>query len=111
MTNTVVQFYTEPSNIDYLMSDVRFRFGDLTGDVYSDTIIRTALISAIRFLQNKFDGKYQIYTSAAKLNPQPSDVASGYIRINSLHGYADLINTYIDGDIFRDPYITFSAAS
>jgi len=111
MTNTTVVFYTEPSNIDYLMPEVRFRFGDFTGDVYSDTIIRTALISAIRFLQNKFDGKYQIYTEASQVIPQPADVPSGYIRVNSLHGQADLINTYQEGDIYRDPYITFSATS
>lgn len=111
MTNTVFQFYTEPSNIDYLGSEVRLRFGDLDGSVYSDTVIRTALISAIRFLQNKFDGKYQIYTEASKLSPQPSDVAAGYIRVNSLHGYADLVDTYIEGNIYRDPYITFSSTS
>jgi hypothetical protein len=109
MTNTVFQFYTEPSNIDYLGPEVRFRFGDLTGDIYSDTIVRTALISGIRFLQNKFDGKYQIYTEASKVVPQPSDIAAGYIRVNSLHGPADLINTYVEGDIYRDPYITFSS--
>lgn len=108
---TVVQFYTEPLNIDYLMMHVRFRFGDFDGSVFSDQIIRTSIVNAVLFLQKRFDGKYQVYKADAKIDPQPAGVPSGYIRINSLHGYADVINTIVDGSIFRDPYVVFSASN
>lgn len=109
MTNTTVLFSTEPTNLDYLMPDVRLQFGDLDGSIFSDVIIRSALISAIRFLQRKWNGKYQIFTTAALLNPQPGFVPFGYVRINSLHGVADIPATYTEGSIFRNPYVEFTS--
>ena len=105
---TTVNFYEEPLNIDYLMADVRFQFGDFEGTIFSDTMVRTSIVSAIRFLQRAWNGKYQIYRAANKLPPQPSDVPSGYFRIASLNGTADVPNTFIDGSIFRDPYAVFT---
>lgn len=108
MTTSVI-FYEDPLNIDYLMHDVRIQFGDLTGDIFTDTIIRSAIVSAFRYLQNKWDGKYQIFSTDAIISPQPEDIRAGYIRIASLHGYADVPTTLVDGDIFRDPYIVFQS--
>lgn len=105
---TTVTFYTEPTNLDYLMGDVRIRYGDLTGSIYSDTIVRTSLVSAIRYLQRALNGKYQVYKAADQLNPQPADVPTGYVRINSLHGVANIPNTTVEGSMFRDPYAIFS---
>lgn len=109
--STTVAFYTEPTNLDYLMPDVRTQFGDFEGTIFSDTIIRSTIVSAVRYLQRKWNGKYQIYMEDAKLNPQPSNVPAGYIRINSLHGEADIPNTTVQGSIFRNPYIDFTAES
>jgi hypothetical protein len=108
MTNTLVNFYQEPLNIDYLMLDVRFQFGDFDATIFSDTMVRTAIVSAVRFLQRVWNGKYQIYRDANKLNPQPADVPAGYVRISSLNGTADVPATFIDGSIFRDPYAVFT---
>lgn len=106
--STAVTFYTEPTNIDYLMGDVRMQFGDLTGDIYGDTIIRTATISAVRYLQRSWNGKYQIYMISSLLDPQPVGVPVGYVRINSLYGVADILSTAVEGTVFRDPYAQFS---
>lgn len=106
--STAVTFYTEPTNMDYLLGDVRMQFGDLDGSIFSDTIVRTSLVSAVRYLQRSWNGKYQIYMEEAQLNPQPADVPAGYIRINSLFGVADIPNTTTIGSIFRDPYATFN---
>lgn len=107
--STNVTFYTEPTNIDYLLPDIRLQFGDFDGSIFSDTIIRTAAISAVRYLQRNWNGKYQVYTTAAKIVPQPANVPVGYIRINSLHGQADVPATITEGSIFRNPYVVFTA--
>lgn len=108
---TNVTFYTDPTNMDYLMGDVRLQFGDLTGDTFSDTIIRTAMISAIRFLQRKWDGKYQVYSADQLLDPQPSGVPAGYKRIRSLHGEMDIPTDINVGSIYRDAYSIFTAGN
>jgi len=108
MAGTAVTFYTEPTNIEYLMGDIRMQFGDLDGSIYSDTIIRTAGISAVRYLQRSWNGKYQIYMTGSIIDPQPAGVPAGYIRINSLYGVADIPDTAVEGTVFRDPYAQFS---
>lgn len=107
--STTVVFYTEPTNLDYLMPDVRTQFGDFEGTIFSDTIIRSTIVSAVRFLQRKWNGKYQIYMEDSALDPQPDGVPAGFIRINSLHGQADIPATTVQGSIFRDPYTQFTA--
>jgi len=106
--STAVTFPVDPTNLDYLMPDVRFQFGDLDGTIFSDQIIRMALISAVRFLQRIWNGKYQLYLASNKLNPQPSGVPSGFVRILSLHGLADVSATLTENSIFRDPYVSFT---
>lgn len=106
--STAITFYTEPTNIDYLLGDVRMQFGDLDGSIYSDTIIRTGTISAVRYLQRSWNGKYQIFMNQSLLDPQPAGVPAGYKRINSLYGVADILSTAIEGTVFRDPYAQFN---
>jgi len=106
--STAVTFYTEPTNVDYLMGDVRMQFGDLDGSIYSDTIIRTGIVSAVRYLQRSWNGKYQIYMDSSLVDPQPADVPAGFKRINSLYGVADIPSTALEGTVFRDPYAQFN---
>lgn len=107
MTGTAVTFPVDPTNLDYMMPDVRLQLGDLTGALFSDQIVRFGLISAVRYLQRIWNGKYQLYLDKDIITPQPSGVPSGYTRINSLHGVADIPNTYTFYSVFRDPYIAF----
>lgn len=104
---TVVIFYTQPTNLDYLMMDVRLTFGDLDGSVYSDAIIRTALINGVKFLQRKWQSKYQVYTSAIKVDPQPSDAPGGYIWANTVDGQAYIPDLLEEGSVFRNPFLAF----
>lgn len=106
---TTVVFQQEPTNLDYLMTDVRLQFGDFDGSVFSDTIVRTSLVSGVRLLQNKWNGKYQLYTDDMVIVPQPSDVPAGYLRIASLYGRADIPEDTVAGSVFRNPFGTFTA--
>ncbi len=104
-------FITQPSNIDYLIDALRYRLGDFTGTVYSTTLLRTALINGVRFLQRRWNSKYQVFTSSTKIVPQPTDIPAGYIRISTVHGDATIRDdrgdgtSYIENDIFRNPFV------
>lgn len=106
---TAVVYYDEPRNIDYLIGSVRLNFGDLEGAVYSDTIIRTAIINAVRFLQRKWGSKYQIYDTTILVSPQPTDVPIGFVLANTVDGQVYIPANLNPGDIFRNPYVTFSS--
>jgi len=110
MTTNVI-FITEPTNLDYLISPTRLQFGDLTGDLYSDTVIRSALAYGIDYLQNRWSAKYQIFWEESLLNPQPSDVPVGYKRINTANGEANIPDSLVEGSVFRNPYIEFTQGS
>lgn len=109
--STVVTFNTEVTNLDHLIANVRIRFGDLTGATYSDTIIRTALVNAIGFLQPRWQSKYQVYTDSIMVDPQPVDVPSGYILANTSHGQTYIPAGLTEGDVFRNPYVVFTQSS
>ena len=108
---TAVSFYTEETNLDYLMPSVRFVFGDLTGDMYSDMIIRTSLVNAITFIQSKWGAKYQVYLESNKVIPQPDNVPAGYILANTVNGTAYIPDNLTEGSVFRNPYLSFTQAS
>lgn len=108
---TLVTFNTEATNLDHLIPNARIRFGDLTGATYSDTVIRTSLVNAVRFLQPRWQSKYQIYTSSIRVDPQPVTVPSGYILANTSHGQTYIPAGLSEGDAFRNPYITFTQPS
>lgn len=108
MTTTAI-FYEYPLNIDYLIVDVRLRFGDLTGSQYSDTIIRTSIVAAIKYLQTRWLSKYLVYTESIELTPQPLDISAGYKVVSTINGNAVLPDNLTDGTIFRNPSITFNS--
>lgn len=108
---TLVTFQTEPTNLDYLIPNVRIRFGDLTGATYSDTIIRTALVNSVGFLQPRWQSKYQIYRDSIMVDPQPDTVPSGYILANTSNGQTYIPDGLTEGDVFRNPYVIFTQPS
>lgn len=108
---TTVTFYTEPTNIDYLMTDVRLTFGDIDGSTYSDTLLRTALVNAVKYLHRKWQGKYQIYTAALKVIPQPIDAPIGSIWANTSDGQYYIPDGLAEGSVFRNPFLTFDQSS
>lgn len=105
---TTVNFYTEPTNLDFLIGDLRLAFGDLDATVYSDTIMRTALVNGVKHLQRRWLSKYQIYTSTLLVDPQPSGTPAGYVYANTIHGQAYIPSGLAEGSVFRNPFVTFT---
>lgn len=102
-------FIVYPTNIDYLISDVRLQLGDVDGAIFSDSVVRAGLISAVKFLQRRWDNRYLVYTSGAVINPVPSTVTvpAGHVYVSLPVGNGFIPAGYVDNDVFRNPYHTF----
>lgn len=99
---------TTTTNIDYMIDQVRLRLGDFDGTAYSDTLVRTALISAIKYLQKRWRSKYQVVTSGTYTGDN-SSAPSGYAQANTIDGMAYIPLGLDNNDVFRNPYITFNS--
>lgn len=100
-------FILTPSNVDYLIQGVRLHVGDLDEDRYSDSIIRSSLIYAVKQLQRRWSNRYLVYASGMAVSPQPSDVPPGYIQVNLPDGAGNIPVGYAVNDVFRNPFQTF----
>lgn len=99
---------TTPTNIDYMIDQVRLRLGDFDGTAYSDTLVRTALISAIKYLQKRWRSKYQVVTSGTYTGDN-SAAPAGFAQANTIDGMAYIPIGLDNNDVFRNPYITFNS--
>lgn len=99
---------TTSTNIDYMVDQVRLRLGDFDGTEYSDTLVRTALISAIKYLQKRWRSKYQVVTSGTYTG-NDSAAPAGYAQANTIDGMAYIPAGLQNNDVFRNPYITFNS--
>lgn len=106
-------FIVYPTNVDYLIDDVRLRLGDLDGTTYSDSIVRAAIIAGVKFLQRRWGNRYLIYASGSVISPLPAGVSpiTGYEYISTPNGNGFIPVGYVDNDVFRNPYHTFSDTS
>jgi hypothetical protein len=70
-------FIVYPTNIDYLIPDVRLRIGDLqpSNTRFSDSLIRTALVSSVKSLQKRWRSRYLVFSESTRVEPLPS----GYV--------------------------------
>jgi hypothetical protein len=129
-------FIVYPTNIDYLIPDVRMRIGDTnaTKTRFSDSIIRTALVGGIKTLQRRWRSRYLVFTPSMLVDPLPSDVihqvdydtlvaeaalASGtaptygtVIPVGSVYalvagGYACIPSGLDANDVYRNPHAVF----
>lgn len=99
---------TTITNIDYLMDSVRLRLGDFDGTQYSDTLVRTGLITGVKFLQKRWKSKYQVFASGTTSAIQPSGaIDQGLIWCSTVNGYAFLDAGLTENDIFRNPFLEF----
>lgn len=108
---TAVTYIIEPTNLDYLIPRLRLRYGDLTGDTYSDTIMRTALVYGVQDLQRRWVSKYQTYDASILVDPQPSNTPVGYVYASTANGYAYIPSGLATGSVFRNPFVTFAQYS
>lgn len=102
-------FIVYPTNIDYLISDVRLQLGDVDGEMFSDSVVRAGLVSAVKFLERRWGNRYLVYTSGAIISPVPADVSvpTGYVYMSLPNGNGFVPHGYVDNDVFRNPYHTF----
>lgn len=108
---TNVTFYSGAINLDYLMTDVRLTFGDLDGSVYSDTIIRTGIVNAVKYLQRKWQNKYQVFTESIIDTPQPAVIPDGMVWANTADGQGFIPEDLAEGSAFRNPFVVFTQPS
>lgn len=88
------------TNLAYLTDQVRMHVGDLTETTFSDSIIYTALVSSVKFLQNRWGSRYFIYASGMFV----SDTT-----INTPDGQATLSTLPSENDVFRNPFVVFDS--
>lgn len=99
---------TTITNIDYLMDSVRLRLGDFDGTQYSDALVRTGLVTGVKFLQKRWKSKYQVFASGTASEIQPSGaIDQGLIWCSTVNGYAFLDAGLVENDIFRNPFLEF----
>lgn len=123
-------FIVLPSNIDYLMTDVRLHIGDLDSERFSDSVVRTALIGAVKMLQRRWGDRYMVYDESLYItNPSQygymtydafaangssvaegytSYIPSGYVLYHLPTGQSFVASGLDGGDVFRNPSHTFS---
>lgn len=98
---------TSSTNVDYLIDSVRLRLGDFEGTVYSQILIRTAIISAIKFLQKRWKSKYQVVSSGTYTGDNTS-APSGYAQASTVDGIAYIPLGLNLNDAYRNPFVTFT---
>jgi hypothetical protein len=98
---------TSSTNVDYLVDSVRLRLGDFEGTVYSQTLIRTAIISAIKFLQKRWKSKYQVVSSGTYTGDN-TNAPSGYAQASTVDGIAYIPLGLNLNDAYRNPFVTFT---
>jgi hypothetical protein len=79
------------SNLDYLITPLRFHVGDIDSTLFSDTILLTGLVNGVKMIANRWSSKYLIYASG--------------IDVSCL-GYVPSVN-----DVYRNCESTFNASS
>lgn len=102
-------FVVYPSNIDYMIDDVRLQIGDVDKEKFSDSLVRAALIGAIKMLQRRWKNRYLVFTTSFVVSPVPDGVTvdPGYIYVALPDGYAIIASGYSENDVIRSPYHTF----
>ena len=99
-------------NLDYLIEPVHMRLGDFEGTVYSNALVRTALVNAVKFLQKRWRSKYQVLSSGMIADIQPSGFAEqGLIWVSTTNGYSFISAGFEVNDVFRNPFLEFDQPS
>lgn len=101
-------FLTIPTNIDYLIEPVRLYIGDTSEELYSDSLIRLSLVSAVRQLQRRWNNRYLVYNTGMVVTPQAAGTPAGFIQVNLPDGVGLAPSGLSDNDIFRNSFHTFT---
>lgn len=105
-------FITQSGNLDYLIDSVRIHFGDVTEPyIISDSIVRTAIVNAIKALQRRWGNRYQILQSGMIVVDSLSagvTVPAGYLYARTADGYGYIPSGLYNNDTFRNPVLPAS---
>jgi hypothetical protein len=88
------------SNLDYLIVPVRMHIGDIAGDVFSNALILTSLVFSVKWLQNRWNNRYLVYTSNMLVSGTTVNTPDGQCTLATLPGVHD---------VFRNCAITFTS--
>lgn len=72
------------SNLDYLIVPTRMYVGDLSGDVFSNSIILTSLVFSVKWLQNRWNNRYLIYRQDMYLSGTSVNTPDGVLVLPAL---------------------------
>lgn len=89
------------SNLDYLIVPTRMHVGDVDGSVFSNSLILTSLVFAVKYLQNRWNNRYFIYSS---------DMLLSGTTVNTPDGSCTLSSIPRANDVFRNCHVSFSSA-
>lgn len=123
---------TYPLNVDYMITDVRVRVGDVSDTPsYSDSLVRSSILAGVKMLQRRWSSRYVVFVDEMVVSPLPAGmvyqadydalVASGesvagintivpygYVYGRVAQGYAYIPSGLRQNDVFRNPYHTFT---
>jgi hypothetical protein len=101
-------FVVVPSNVDYLIGDLRLHIGDTEKTRFSDSVVRAALVGSVKMLQRRWKNRYLVFVESFLVDP-PEDytVPSGYVYAALPNGYGIIPSGLKDNDVFRNPAHTF----
>lgn len=102
-----------PTNIDYLIQDVRLRIGDFEGSKFSDPVLRTSLINGVKLLQKKWGARYLVVGQSTYTDYIPEDftdpIPSGLAFAALTEGVALIPSGLKENDVFRNPFFPFQS--
>lgn len=129
-------YIVNPTNVDYLIEDVRLHIGDADPEKlrFSDSYIRTSIINGVKMLQRRWGSRYLVYYSSCVVTTLPDEymyewdyqaqenlylagsgesptalyvIPSGAVLVRLFDKYALLASGYKDNDIIRNPFQVF----
>jgi hypothetical protein len=102
-------FITYQTNADYLIDSVRLQVGDTDSSRFSDSLIRSAIITGVKMLQKRWKNRYMVYASGVVQTPQPSDlpIVAGYVYASLPEGTGLIPSDLAENDLFRNPFYIF----
>lgn len=103
-------FIIYQTNADYLIDSVRLHVGDTEGTRFSDSLIRSALVTGVKMLQRRWKNRYMVYASGVVQDPQPIDLptVNGYVYASVPEGIGLIPNNLAENDVFRNPFYEFT---
>ncbi len=101
-------FITYATNSDYLIDSVRLYVGDTESERFSDSVIRSAIVTGVKMLQKRWKNRYMVFASGVVQVPQPDLlVTAGYVYATLPEGIGLIPEGLAENDIFRNPFYTF----